>query len=245
MSGASETGMYAAGYDLAFQPISVILFIINLTALPLAIRALESEGVESATSQLQKNGRLFFAVALAAAASTCVLAPNIGQTIVGAEYRESAIALLPWVACAACFAGLKSYYFDTAFHLSRQTVVLVWISIVVAMVNVIGNITLIPRFGILGAAIATLLAYCAGCILSALVGRRLFPMPKILPMIPAAVGIAILACIPAWFGTLWSGWIGLVIGGLGSVVLAFVGALAFGVFERSEIQWIANRGEKQ
>ncbi len=234
--GSADTGLYAAGYDLAFQPITVVLFIINLTALPLAIRVLDTQGAEAASIQMSVNGRLFVGVALSAAVSIIFLASNIGETIVGVEFQETATSLIPWVAAAACLAGLKSYYFDTAFHLSKKTSSLVWISLLLAVVNALANFLLIPQFGVLGAAYATLLAYGIGLILSLIVGRRLFLMPRVFPMIMPAAGTAVCAGLAAWAGSFVSGWGGLIAGGIGSVAVAIAAGAMLGVIDLREIR---------
>jgi O-antigen/teichoic acid export membrane protein len=58
----------------------------------------------------------------------------------------------------------------------KRTGVLAWASVTAALLNVGLNLLLIPRLGILGAAIATLASYATLAIVSYLIARGLFPM---------------------------------------------------------------------
>ena len=204
-----SAGQYAVGYDLAQHSIGMLLMIVNLAAYPLAIHALERGGTEAARVQLRKNGAVIFSLAFAAAAGVAVLAPLLGGLLLGAEYGDTAVELLPWVALAAALSGLKAYYFDTAFHLGRSTVKLVWISVGASIVNVIFNLIWIPHYGILGAAYATVLAYAVGTVASAWLGRRFFVLPDITSLVMPALIVSVPTAFATWIVMQYGGWIGL------------------------------------
>jgi O-antigen/teichoic acid export membrane protein len=223
--GVESAGQYAVGYDLAQQSIGTLLMIVNLAAFPLVVHALEQDGPEAARRQLQKNGTAIFSLAFAASVGIAVLAPLLGSLLLGAEYGDTAVELLPWVAIAAALSGLKSYYFDTAFHLGHSTIKLVWISIGAALINVIFNLVLIPRFGVLGSAYATILTYCAAMAGSAFLGSRYFVMPAIMPLVMPALIISASTAITARLAMYHGGWEGLGFGLLAGVVAALVSAI--------------------
>lgn len=175
-------GGYAAGYDLAFQAITLLLVVINTAAHPLAINALERHGISSAQEQLRRNGELIMVAALTSAAVLILLGPALVQVLIGANFREDALRILPWVAAASALAGIKAYYFDMAFHLGRRSGWLVITSAFAALLNLVLNLLLIPRFGIIGAAIATFSAYLAAMLASAAFGSQAFPMPAALAL---------------------------------------------------------------
>jgi O-antigen/teichoic acid export membrane protein len=222
----SSAGQYAVGYDLAQHSIGMLLMIINLAAYPLAIHAFERAGSEAAREQLRKNGAVIFSLALTASAGVAVLAPLLGGLLLGAEYRDTAVELLPWVALAAALSGIKAYYFDIAFHLGHGTVMLVWISVGAAIINVIFNLIWIPYYGILGAAYATVLAYLVSMVASAWFGRRFFVLPKIIPLMAPALIIAIPSAAATWFAMQYQGWVGLGFGLLAGMLTAMLCAIS-------------------
>lgn len=193
-------GVYAAGYDLAFQSLTLVLTTINTAAYPLAVTALERSGEAAAREQLRQNGEWILAAALAGAAGLIVLAPALVAVLIGEAFREGALVVLPWVAAAAALAGIKAYHFDIAYHLGRASQYLVATGAVAAIANVALNLWLIPAHGILGAAWATLGAYGLALLLSAAVGQRAFPMPSTASLLIKAGGVGAAAALAAWLG---------------------------------------------
>lgn len=237
----AAAGVYAVGYDLPQQTLGLVLTIINTAAHPLATRRLEHEGVEAAGAQMHRNGELITTFAFTGAAALVALAPQLVELIVGSAFREGALAVLPWVAVSAAVAGLKAFHFDIAFHLMRQSRWLVITTTIAALANVALNFLLIPAYGIVGAAWATLTAFVVACVASAILGRRLFPMPPVLPLLIKAATVAasmyagvvviLLLEIPAIFELL----LGCAAGGLLAIatsILLDIGGLQKGLLAR-------------
>lgn len=208
--GSSAVGLYAAGYDIANQGLTVLMMVVNLAAYPLLVRTLESKGILATQEQAVKSGTLLLGVSLPAAVSVVLLAPSIVQVVLGDSFREAGRLLLPLIAAATFLAGLKAYHFDLAFQLGRWTVGQFWVSAIAAVVNVLLNLWWIPALGILGAAWATLVAYAVAFSLSVVVGRKVFVMPIpwrslwkiiiattlmsiVVLMVPGEVGVTLLA----------------------------------------------------
>jgi O-antigen/teichoic acid export membrane protein len=238
-----SAGQYAVGYDLAQHSIGVLLMIVNLAAYPLAIHALESNGTEAAQAQLRNNGAIIFSVSFTAAACVAVLAPLLGGLLLGVEYADTAVELLPWVAPAAALVGIKAYYLDTAFHLGHGTVKLVWISVGTSIVNVIFNLIWIPHYGILGAAYATLLTYALGTVASAWLGRRFFVLPRITSLVVPALIVSAPTAIAVWIVMQYGGWTGL---GLGLLAGTFTSTLCAIIINLAGVrqdlwQWIQSQ----
>jgi O-antigen/teichoic acid export membrane protein len=221
-------GYYSAGYDLAFQSLTLLLTIINTAAYPLAVKALEKSGAEQACRQLARNGEVIMAAALAGAAGLVVLAPSILALLIGEDFRPGAAAILPIIAVAAALSGIKAYHFDIAFHLGEQSRTLVWVSGVAAVANIALNVALIPVFGITGAAWATLGAYAMALAMSAVAGRRAFAMPPATPLLVKGGMVALVAALglglPSILGVegLWVLPAGLLLGGLTVLSAAFL-----------------------
>ena len=203
--GTEAAGTYAAGYDLGWVAVISLMTVVNLAGYALVMRALENDGPMAAQRQLQQNGLLLLAVALPALTLVVTLAPNIARVVLGAPFRAEGARLLPWIGVAACLAGAMLYYTNLAFQLSRQTLGQLWVSLAAALLNLALNGLWIPRFGLLGAAWATLSAYGLGLVLGWWLGRRVFP----LPMPPAdalkPVGAALAMALALWPCRSWRG----------------------------------------
>mgnify|MGYP004701746761 CR=1 FL=1 len=239
---AEATGLYAVGYDLANQTLGMVMMIINLAAYPLAVSALEREGQAAAERQLSQNAIALLGLGLPSAAGIILLAPEISPLFLGQAYQDSAAELMPWIAAAALLAGLKAYYFDLSFQLGKKTVLQVWVVLASALVNVGVNFFLIPIYGIMGSAYATVAAYAVGLILSWVLGRKVFPLP--LPLrefgkIAIATGIMILPLL-AFQALSGPWWLGLKIT---TAVLVF-GGVSLGINLGGGRDWLLQRRQQ-
>ncbi len=179
LAGTEAVGAYAASYDLSQQGMTALMITVNLGAFSMAVRALELGGVSAAQAQLRRHAVVLMGLALPATVGLALLAPNIAHVVLGSAFRLVGAQLIPIIAVAAFLAGLKAYYFDLAFQLGHSTLPLVWSGGSAAVANVALNLVLIPRYGAMGAAWATLAAFALGLGLSiALRGRGIaVPVP--------------------------------------------------------------------
>ena len=175
----ASAGIYSASYDLVFQVITLLMVVVNLAGYPLVVAKLEKNGKESAKTQLEEYGVILLLIALPAVCVFVVLSPNIVSALLGKDFREGAVHLVPWVAVAALLAGIRAYYFDVVFQLEKKTGYQVFIMGFAALVNIALNLILIPNFGIFGSAYATVCAYFSALVLSVFWGRKITPLVMI------------------------------------------------------------------
>lgn len=173
------TGLYAAGYDLANFSVTMLLTIVNLAAYPLTVQALEHSGAVAARKQLSDTLLLLLAVGLPAGAGLMILAGPIAQVVVGADFTAAAAHIIPWIALAALLAGVKAYFVDVGFQLGGDTRLQAWVMLIAAGLNIALNVLLIPRFGIPGAVYSTVAVYVIALLLSVLLVRRSFALPRL------------------------------------------------------------------
>lgn len=169
--GSAAVGRYAAAYDLTQFTLGTLMHIINLAAFPLIVQALEQRGPEAARCRLEQLCTFLLGLSLPSALGLALLAEPVAGVFLGDLFRDEATSLVRLVALAMLLAGLKSYYFDLSFQLARSTGIQLWIGGVAAGVNLLLNLWWIPRFGPIGAAAATIVAYGLGLGLSFGLGR--------------------------------------------------------------------------
>lgn len=179
--GEAAVGVYSVAYALMDRAVSSIFIAISLAAFPLAIRAYEREGVAGASRQLRANGRLLMAIALPVTTLLMVADRQLAAVMVGEAFREQAVLIMPGVALAALLAGFQIHFFDHAFHLSRRTTLFLWTTGPAAVLNIVLNLVLLPRFGLMGAVAATLASYAVSLAASVAIGARVLKVPLDLP----------------------------------------------------------------
>lgn len=201
---AKAVGIYAAAYDLIQRSIGVLMGVIYLASFPLAVRSLEDKGVAEARKQLRKNASLLLSVSVPAVVGVMMLADNITNVVFGADFRGEAGELVPWVALAIFFGAFKAFYLDCGFYLGHKTNKLVWPMALAATINLVLNFMLIPVYGMLGAAYATVCAFAIGAIASWFFGLKVFPLPlpgNMHKVVIASVGMALIL----WSTLSWQG----------------------------------------
>jgi O-antigen/teichoic acid export membrane protein len=196
--GPRAVGEYAAPYDLAQQSLGMLMIAVNLAAYPMAVRTYESGGAGAARAHLVRHATVLAAIALPAAVGMALLARGITGVFFGEEFREAGAAVLPWIVAGSLVLFGKAYYLDLAFQLSRSTGRQVVTSALGAVVNTVLNLVLIPRYGVLGAAYSTLLAYVAAFAASAWLGRAVCPLPvPWSPLLRIAAATGVMAAVLA------------------------------------------------
>jgi O-antigen/teichoic acid export membrane protein len=175
----SATGVYSAGYDITQQTITTLMSVVNLAAYPLAVNALEDGGEEAAYAQMHENGTLVLAIGLPATVGLIMLSTEFCTLFLGPEFRETGVRLLPWIAVGALLSGIRAYHYDLAFQLGNRTINQVWVLGGAAVANLGLNLWLIPVFGVLGAAYATIASYAIALVLSIGFGRYALRVPML------------------------------------------------------------------
>ena len=89
---------------------------------------------------------------------------------------HNAKEFIVWIALANAVNGMYSIMMPYCVHLGK-TKILAWIMFSAAAINLIGNYFLVPINGAVGAAQATLLAFCVSFILNWWYVNKIYPMP--------------------------------------------------------------------
>lgn len=180
MRDYTEAGVYASAYNLAQFSIGTVLAGLGLGSLPLAVGAFRDANPQRAKSLLERNLLLGVGLGLPAVVGLAITAPVLDRLLLGnfVAGRSDVVTII--IAAAIGLGALRSYCIDVIFMLYRRT----WLQGVVigasALLNVALNLFFIPRWGAIGAAVATLTSFACALAGSWLLGRRV--MKLLLPV---------------------------------------------------------------
>jgi O-antigen/teichoic acid export membrane protein len=177
LDGESAAGVYSVAVDFTSQTLTLLMMVIHLAMFPVAVRAWEEGGPEAARERMRANASLLLAVGLPCVVGLTVLAPGIAHCFLGKSFRGAAAGIIPLVALGTFLAGFKAFHFDAAFQFAHRTLSQVWIVLIAAVANVGLNVVAIPRWGLNGAAGASVAAYLIAIGLTIAVGRRHVRLP--------------------------------------------------------------------
>lgn len=187
-------GAYAAGYGVADQTIRMLCMWGAMAGAPLVMAAYERNGPDGVKEPGAAMAKMLMLVALPAAAGIALVARPLAEFMIGVELREQAIHIIPWISLAGLLNGLVIYYFSESFQLSSRTGLRALLMLAPAILNVVLNVILLPRVGVMGAVYATVACYAFALVLVAGVGRRFVPLP-----IPAFdLAKVMIACLAMW-----------------------------------------------
>jgi O-antigen/teichoic acid export membrane protein len=186
-----------------------------LATLILAPFALAWPALLSALAQKKDAPQMFritfrwFAFTLLFAAYSFSLVGSGIITLCFPAAYQSAIALIPVIAVAFVFYGLH-LFFSLGMALRGRMRLLFLLTLCAGLVNIGLNIYLIPRYGAMGAAWASLLAYTLLALLTLFVNQRLYPVQFDLGLFIVALllGMAFAlgcVCLTQTQGLYWTG----------------------------------------
>ncbi|HEY4403778.1 MAG TPA: lipopolysaccharide biosynthesis protein [Xanthobacteraceae bacterium] len=222
--GPEAAGLYGVSADLARQFIVILAASCASAAFPVVFRTLASEGPASARARLNENAELLLAVIAPVAVWLAVSADVFASVMLGPQFRAGVPLLLPLLVTARLFGAFNQFYLQLSFQIAERPLLQVLEDTLILVVGVVFMAVLAYEFGLVGAAIATVLTEATGLLIGWVLSRRAFAMP-----FPAARLVRVLAATVALAAAasgakLMVGNSGLL--ALGAVFLA--GALAYG-----------------
>ncbi len=191
----AAVGAYAAGYGVADKTVLMICAWAAMAGSPLIMAAFEKDGkVAAADAARNLFGTILF-LGLPAAVGLGLVAEPLAEAMISEDLREQAAKIIPWIAVAGLLNGLLIHYVSESFQLVRRTDQRALLMIVPAVANILLNILLLPKLGLMGAVYATVASYALGIVLLGMVGRRHVVLPVPLGEI-LKTGLAALAMWP-------------------------------------------------
>jgi O-antigen/teichoic acid export membrane protein len=177
MAGSAIVGFYSAGWLITANSIQLLASGIGSATYPLAVKAFESGNTENAKQQLTSNMIILVGVLLPAGVGLACIAPNLAYLVVGASFVDPVSRLTPWLAASAVVGGVRSNYFDHAFHLTRKTHRLIAVMVTLASTNIVLNLLWIPAYGIVGAGAASLASASIALVHAIVSGLACYRLP--------------------------------------------------------------------
>ncbi len=152
--GYTQTGLYAAAYKF-FDLLAFFPAVVSHSLYPLFASLMAEGKLEEVRTILERYLRFMAAVALPMATGVMLLAGPIIKLLAGDEYAAAAniLAVVVWAP-----AILFLYIVVNSLVISQLTKFAVAITGANVVINIIGNLILLPRIGIMGAAIMTLVS---------------------------------------------------------------------------------------
>ncbi|MCL5951462.1 MAG: flippase [Chloroflexi bacterium] len=224
-------GLYVAGYF--FLDISLFLPNSFAQAIYPELARIAGERRAQLGTLTQRFYKLIFAAGLLNIVTVVPIAAWLVHLLYGAKY-ESSVAVLQIVIWSVVLVSFNATV-GRAIYAAGGQWPLVWISLIGAASNVIGNLVLIPHLGIIGSSITTVASFGVGVCCHAYFARRYqcsinpIPLLRAIPGLIVGLVVGIVAFQLSW-------WVGLV----GAACTYLAGLVLMGYFSSAEMASVVN-----
>lgn len=195
MLGVAAAGLFAVGYGLGQRAAAVAAMLVTAAAFPLAVKRMEESGSEAAMKQLAQNSALLVAILAPSVVGMFVLRTEIVTLLIAAPFQQATLAVLPLSVLAGAIRNLRAHFGDQVFLLHSRTRMMVAISSIDAVITILAGTVCVSLWGVVGGAIAIVIAATAAAATSFAIGFRAFgltlPGSHLLRILLATTAMAI------------------------------------------------------
>jgi O-antigen/teichoic acid export membrane protein len=238
LTSLSVVAIYSVGYSVSKMPFDLVANAIHWAIVPFFFATATKESEVRSKAIFSRVATYNVVVVAGLGLGTVLFGRELIEILASAKYAE-AEAVVP-IIVAASFLQALFYIPSKGIYLQRKTGYLLPLFTIPAGLNIALNFVLIPRFGMMGAAWATLVGYAVMIVLTLPISQRVYHIPYEYGRIAKAV---LAACILAAFGGIVSE-APLLARIAAKAILLMLYPLALylmGFFENDEINWIRDR----
>jgi O-antigen/teichoic acid export membrane protein len=170
--GSSAVAVYSVAYDISDYVAVMFSSPLQLAILPIVYSLWSKEGQEATRVFLSKAVNLSLVIVIPMIAGFSVVGPDIVTILASEKYVDSR-ELVPIIAVGVML-GSVNFLLYTGLLLYEKTVLVTILNTMAAVVNIVLNVLWIPRYGIIGAAYATVLTYIMLNVLTYRISGRYF-----------------------------------------------------------------------
>ncbi len=234
----SVVAVYSVGYSVSKIPFDLVANAIHWAIVPFYFSTATRESEARSKAIFARVATYNVAVVAGLGLVTVLFGRELIVLLASAKYAE-AEAVVP-IITAASFLQALFYIPSKGIYLQGKTGYLIPLFTVPAALNIGLNFMLIPRFGMMGAAWATLAGYAVMIVLTLTISQRVYYIPYEYGRITKVV---LGACMLATFGSLASEapFLMRLVVKTTLLILFPLGLYVIGFFEDHEVGWMRDR----
>lgn len=172
--GEAPLGLYGAAYNLCQYVQGLVLASIGSAIMPIYMQMYDRQGPEETTEFIGRSLRTYALFGAPVIAGLAAVGGDLLPFLASQKYAEASV-ILPWVIAGMVVEGANPML-GAGLFIHRRTKTVMTIVLSSAILNIALNVLLIPRLGITGAAVATLVSYVVSASALRFAGHRLLPV---------------------------------------------------------------------
>ncbi len=171
--GAQPLGFYAAAYGIAIYLQDVMMAPLQMALFPICMKLWNSEG-KKATQEFLSRSLDQFLLAAVAVVSVAIATSHDVIVLLASKKFSQAYTLLPFLVVGLVLSAV-TIYFRPGLLIHKRASKIAAATFYACILNIALNIVLLPRIGLVGAAIATLVSYAGIVIFLGFESLRVLP----------------------------------------------------------------------
>jgi O-antigen/teichoic acid export membrane protein len=174
LAGPEQLGLYSAAYNLCEYVQNVLLVSLGQALIPMYTRIWEEKGAQETVRFISRVLHFYLLLGALVVALLGGLGQDILALLASEKYRPAG-TLLPWLIAGKVLEGGLPIVAAGIF-IRKQTQTIMLLVLASAALNIGLNFAFVPRFGVLGSAMASLVAYFTLVVTSMVMGQRRLPV---------------------------------------------------------------------
>ena len=179
--GAQALGFYAAAYGIAIYLQDVLMQPLQMALFPICMRVWNTEGKKATQDFLSRSLDQFILVAVAVVCVAIVTSRDVIVLLASRKFQQ-AHTLLPFLVIGLVLSAV-TIYFRPGLMIHKRASKIAVATFYACILNIALNVVLLPRIGLVGAAIATTVSY--GGIVLFLAYQSMRVLPYKLELVPS------------------------------------------------------------
>ena len=175
--GPAAAGAYAAASGIAGRALGLLLPPIAFAVRPQVFLEFSQRGAEPARLLMYRMSGWLIAVGLPVTVLFVCAPGPLASVILGSDLGAAAAEVLPWTVIGAFMSVFLTMHFAMAFQIARRTKWMLLAVAPAAILNILSNMVLLPRFGIVAAGWSIVASHAIALLLAIGFGSRHFRVP--------------------------------------------------------------------
>jgi O-antigen/teichoic acid export membrane protein len=194
--GANMVGIYSAAYGIGVIPLVLSTYLVYVLG-PTVYNLYDNGLIEKTQMYLSYSWKYLLMLSIPSAFGLSILSRPILQNMTTATFVSDGIYIIPLVVLCIVFWGMEQI-FGLSLLIFKRRKIFVIAFICGAVSNFVLNIILVPQYGIIAAAVTTLVAYAIITLIIGFSSRRYLTFNLNLPFVAKCILASIVMTVIIW-----------------------------------------------
>lgn len=193
--GVTKTGDYSLVYDFVHNSLYMVMGALGMASLP---RILKITSIEERIKSFNKYVMFLYLISIPFVGMFFAVSPDLAKIFGKFGYDTTALILI-MIVTLTFIHGINSFVYGQAIQMMENTKIIFIPAAIAVVINIVLNLILLPRLGLISAAISGVIAFLASNILLYKLIAQKLPLKFLPNKIGSVLIVMIIGTIPIFF----------------------------------------------